>query len=288
VDLIVLAALHHSLSKMTDGAGIGYRHLDALLPAQRQRQVQTVETRRFHANAHHAARLPQVTKDDQMAFRRVGEISQRLQVLLPPQAHHQFLRTDFDSTRVQVAHNTLLELSFRSGPPDPVPSPVELEYAGSYGLGFSSAWEKRAGGLSTRQAREFPPGLSADRPPPPDTANSRYCFTPEINGQSKIQAQTSAVEVCGSSPGPESVQPAKDGPTSGTQSATDNQQSAIDNPQWRINNRAPLPRHDGLADSSDREAAPPFVRFEPGRRAPDRLHAAGGRALPPGPSPPAG
>src|SRR5208283_2350632 len=199
VDLIVLAALHHSLSKMTDGAGIGYRHLDALLPAQRQRQVQTVETRRFHANAHHAARLPQVTKDDQMAFRRVGEISQRLQVLLPPQAHHQFLRTDFDSTRVQVAHNTLLELSFRSGPPDPVPSPVELEYAGSYGLGFSSAWEKRAGGLSTRQAREFPPGLSADRPPPPDTANSRYCFTPEINGQSKIQAQSPAVGVCGSS-----------------------------------------------------------------------------------------
>ncbi|MGB7591980.1 MAG: hypothetical protein WBO19_12140, partial [Terriglobia bacterium] len=43
----------------------------------------------------------------------------------------------------------------------------------------------------TRQAREFPPGLSADRPPPPDTANSRDCFTPEINGQGKIQAQTS-------------------------------------------------------------------------------------------------
>src|SRR5208283_5997308 len=181
VDLIVLAALHHSLSKMTDGAGIGYRHLDALLPAQRQRQVQTVETRRFHANAHHAARLPQVTKDDQMAFRRVGEISQRLQVLLPPQAHHQFLRTDFDSTRVQVAHNTLLELSFRSGPPDPVPSPVELEYAGSHGLGFSSAWEKRAGGLSTPQAREFPPGLSADRPPPPDSTNSTDTVIPQLN-----------------------------------------------------------------------------------------------------------
>ncbi|MGB7589716.1 MAG: hypothetical protein WBO19_00575, partial [Terriglobia bacterium] len=44
-------------------------------------------------------------------------------------------------------------------------------------------------GLSTRQAREFPPGLSADRPPPPDTANSRDCFTPEINGQGKIQVR---------------------------------------------------------------------------------------------------
>src|ERR1019366_2282172 len=113
-----------------------------------------------------------------------------LQVLPPPQPHHQFLRTDFDSTRVPVAHNTLPELSFWSGPPDPVPSPVELEYAGSYGLGFSSAWEKRAGGLSTRQAQEFPPGLSADRPPPPDLPNSRDCFTPEINGQRKIQAQS--------------------------------------------------------------------------------------------------
>ena len=55
----------------------------------------------------------------------------------------------------------------------------------------------RAGGLSTRQAREFPPGLSADRPPPPDTANSRDCFTPEINGEAKIQEQNSAYEVCG-------------------------------------------------------------------------------------------
>src|SRR5271157_1501629 len=181
VDLIVLAALHHSLSEMTDGAGIGYHHLDALLPAQRQRQVQTVETCRLHANAYHAARLPQVRKDHQMAFRRVGESSQRLQVPLPPQAHHQFLRTDFDSTRLQLAHNTLPELSFGSGPPDPVPSPVELEYAGSYGLGFSSAWEKRAGGLSTRQAREFPPGLSADRPPPPDSTNSTDTVIPQLN-----------------------------------------------------------------------------------------------------------
>src|SRR5208283_5371782 len=103
--------------------------------------------------------------------------------------------------RVQVAHNTLLELCFRSGPPDPVPSPVQLEYAGSCGLGFSSAWEKRAGGLSTRQARESPPGLSADRPPPPDTANSRDCFTPQISGKAKIQARSFAFQkLCGFSP----------------------------------------------------------------------------------------
>jgi hypothetical protein len=145
VDLIVLAALHQRLSEMANGARTGRHHFEGLRPAQRQRQIQTLETRRFHANAHHTARSPQVTKDDQMAFRRVGEVPQRLQVLSPPQPHHPFLRTDFDSTRVQVAHNTLPELSFRSGPPDPVPSPVELEYAGSCGLGFSSAWEKRAG-----------------------------------------------------------------------------------------------------------------------------------------------
>jgi hypothetical protein len=190
VDPVVLAALHQGMSERADGARIGHHHFDALLPAQRQRQIQTVETRRLHANAHPAARSPQIAKDHQMALRGVGKISQRLQVLLSSHPYHQFLRADFDSTRIQVAHRALLELSFRSGPPDPVPSPVELEYAGSFGLGFSSAWEKRAGGLSTRQAREFPPGLSADRPPPPDTANSRLCSIPEINGKSKIQAQS--------------------------------------------------------------------------------------------------
>ena len=46
--------------------------------------------------------------------------------------------------------------------------------------------EKRAGGLSTSQALDIPPGLSADRPPPPDTPNSIGSFTPK----SKIQAQT--------------------------------------------------------------------------------------------------
>ena len=49
-------------------------------------------------------------------------------------------------------------------------------------------------------------------------------------------AQTSAVEVCGSSPGAESAQPAKDGPTSGTQSAIDNQQSAMANQPSTIGN----------------------------------------------------
>jgi len=36
----------------------------------------------------------------------------------------------------------------------------------------------------------LPPGLSADRPPPPDTANSWDRFTPEISGEAKIQAQS--------------------------------------------------------------------------------------------------
>jgi hypothetical protein len=51
-----------------------------------------------------------------------------------------------------------------------------------------------------------------------------------------LVAQTSAVEVCGFSPGPESAQPAKDGLTSGAQSAIDNQQPAISNQPSTIGN----------------------------------------------------
>ena len=77
-----------------------------------------------------------------------------------------------------------------SGSPTRVPFPVALEYAGSTALGFSSALETQAGGLSTRQAWESPPSLSADRPPPPDPTNSIEGFTPEINTPGKIQGQT--------------------------------------------------------------------------------------------------
>jgi hypothetical protein len=50
-----------------------------------------------------------------------------------------------------------------------------------------------AGGLSTRQAREWLPGLSADRPPPPDPTNSVNVFTPKATMDTKIQAHTSCL-----------------------------------------------------------------------------------------------
>ncbi len=191
------------MGKVTHGTGVGHHHFHARRGAQRQGQVQAVKTRGLQANTHPAARLPQIANHHFVAFRGMSEVAQRLQVALPPQPQHQLLGTHFNSTGIQVAHFILMELSWHPGPPDPEPSPVELEYAGSIrsiGLGFSSALEKRAGGLSTRQARGSLPGLSADRPPPPDTANSRYSFTPEINGKSKIQAQRWApfALLCGS------------------------------------------------------------------------------------------
>src|SRR5208337_4785242 len=198
VQRIALTAFHQGIGEVTHGTRIGHHDFDARGGAQGQRQVQAVEARRFHANPHHAAPSSQITKHPFPAFRGVGEVAQRLQVTLPPQPHQQLLGTDFDSTGIQVAHITLLEISWHPGPPDPEPSPVELEYAGSCGLGFSSAWEKRAGGLSTRQAREWLPGLSADRPPPPDPTNSRVGFTPEANMNTKIQAQSFASQkLCG-------------------------------------------------------------------------------------------
>src|SRR3990172_3466015 len=68
--------------------------------------------------------------------------------------------------------------------PDPVqPPPVELVYAGSQGLGFSTTWEKRAGGRSTHQAHNpCESGLSHGRPPRRTPATAPVLHEKRLDG----------------------------------------------------------------------------------------------------------
>jgi len=72
---------------MAGGARVRHPHLNPRLRRQRQGQVQTVDPRRLHTDAHPAPRARQITPDLPMPFGGVGKRFQRLLHTLPAQRH---------------------------------------------------------------------------------------------------------------------------------------------------------------------------------------------------------
>jgi hypothetical protein len=101
VEAIGLAALHHGLREVADGARIGHHHGHPRR-LQGQGQIQPVEAGSLQADAHGAARALEPTQQGLMTRRRVRELAHRIGLPRPTALDHQGAGADFNTARIKI------------------------------------------------------------------------------------------------------------------------------------------------------------------------------------------
>ena len=116
IQRVVLAALHHGLSKVPHRARIGHPDFDLRLSVQGQSHIQTVQACRLQTHAYTPTVLKQKTYQLLMTRSGVGKL-RGSQLPVNFQSYHQYFGTDFHSGYIELVHPNLLEVGCSSGFP---------------------------------------------------------------------------------------------------------------------------------------------------------------------------
>ena len=106
IQSIVLAALHHGLRKMPHCARIRHHHRDPFLRAERQRQVQTIQPRRFQDHSHPP---PLAGESPQQRFVSRSGVCKTVHSSFSFHRYYQLFRTHCNPTRNELVPLLLLE-----------------------------------------------------------------------------------------------------------------------------------------------------------------------------------